>query len=45
MGEWREALTQENQALYDSLMRERLTPLLRAWLEGGRAAAGDPKLL
>jgi len=45
MGEWRNGLSQENQELYDTLMRERLSPALRVWLEGGRAAAGDPKLI
>jgi aryl sulfotransferase len=35
---WREALTPENQALYDALAPLRAEPGLRAWLEGGRAA-------
>jgi aryl sulfotransferase len=39
---WREALTAENQALYEELAPQRAPPALRAWLEGGRAAVGDP---
>jgi hypothetical protein len=30
-------------ALYERLAEERLGPRLKAWLEGGRAAAGDPR--
>jgi aryl sulfotransferase len=45
MDEWRQALSPENQALYESLCSERLDPALKRWLEGGRAAAGDPKTL
>ena len=39
LGEWREALTQENQALYEEIAAARVPAPLRAWLEGGRAAA------
>jgi aryl sulfotransferase len=39
---WREALNPQNQALYDELAPRRAPPPLRAWLEGGRAAVGDP---
>jgi aryl sulfotransferase len=42
---WREALTPENQALYAELAPQRAPPPLRAWLEGGRAATGDPRCL
>lgn len=42
LGEWREVLSAENQALYEDLAPKRVTPDLRAWLEGGRRAA-DPK--
>ncbi len=42
MGEWRSVLSAENQALYERLSTQRLEPKLKAWLEGGRAAA-DPK--
>ena len=44
MGEWRKALSAENQALYDKLYGERLEPALKRWLEIG-GAAGDPKAL
>jgi hypothetical protein len=40
--EWREALTAENQALYEEIAPTRVPAPLRAWLEGGRKAA-DPK--
>lgn len=43
-GQWRDVLTAENQTLYEAVSRARLAPRLKAWLEGGRAAAGDPKL-
>ena len=42
---WRGALTAENQALYDELAPQRAPPLLRAWLEAGRAAVGDPRAI
>ena len=45
MGEWRTVLSEENQALYERLSSERLDSKLKAWLEGGRAAVGDPRLL
>ena len=38
-GEWREVLSPENQALYEKISRERLSPELKAWLERGRAGA------
>jgi aryl sulfotransferase len=44
LGEWRAALSAENQALYERLSTQRLEPNLKAWLEIGRAA-GDPKTL
>ena len=34
-GEWREVLSPENQALYERVARERLSPELKRWLEGG----------
>jgi aryl sulfotransferase len=43
MGQWREGLSAQSQALYEHLSAERLAPPLKAWLEGGHAAAGDPK--
>jgi len=45
LAEWPAVLSAENQALYDKLYGERLPPALKRWLEGGRAAAGDPKTL
>jgi hypothetical protein len=36
-GEWREVLSPENQALYEKIASERLSPELKAWLERGRA--------
>jgi aryl sulfotransferase len=45
LGEWREALSGANQALYEELAPQRVSPPLRAWLESGRAAAGDPRLI
>ncbi|MBG0792449.1 sulfotransferase domain-containing protein [Methylocystis sp. H62] len=38
-GQWRDALSAENQALYEKLSAERLEPRLKAWLEGGGRAA------
>jgi hypothetical protein len=45
LGAWRETLSAENQALYAELAPKRAPPPLRAWLEGGRALAGDPRLI
>jgi hypothetical protein len=42
-GAWREALNAENLALYEQVATQRLGPRLKAWLEGGRRAAGDPR--
>jgi hypothetical protein len=42
LDEWREALTPENQALYEQIAPTRAAPPLRAWLEGGRTAT-DPR--
>lgn len=39
LGEWREVLTPENQALYEEIAPTRVPPPLRAWLEGGCKAA------
>jgi aryl sulfotransferase len=41
-GRWRAALTPDDLALYDA-MAATLDPALRAWLEGGRRVAGDPR--
>jgi hypothetical protein len=37
-GEWREVLSAENQALYQKIASERLSPELKAWLEDGRGS-------
>lgn len=42
-GGWQEHLSAESLALYERIAAERLDARLRAWLEGGRAAAGDPR--
>ena len=42
---WKDVLTEANQALYQTLAPQRADPVLRAWLEGGRAKAGDPRRL
>jgi hypothetical protein len=41
--EWKSVLSAENLALYDRVANERLDPVLRLWLEGGRTKTGDPK--
>jgi aryl sulfotransferase len=41
-GRWHGILTNEDLALYDTKVRERLSPNLAAWLEGGRRATGEP---
>jgi aryl sulfotransferase len=40
---WRGVLTEDDLALYGDKVRERFTPSLAAWIEGGRRAAGDPR--
>lgn len=42
-GTWRDLLSAENQTLYEEIATARLGPRLKAWLEGGRRAAGDPR--
>lgn len=42
---WRTGLSPANLALYEDLAPTRVGPTLRAWLEHGRAATGDPKLI
>jgi aryl sulfotransferase len=41
-GRWRAVLTDDDLALYDAKVRERLSPGLAAWLAEGRRQAGDP---
>lgn len=43
MGQWATALTSESQALYEQVSATIAPPRMKAWLEGGRRAAGDPK--
>jgi hypothetical protein len=43
MGEWRDVLSPESRAFFDSIMEIRFSPKARAWIESGRGVAGDPK--
>lgn len=43
-GRWHDVLTDADQALYAARVREKFSPGLAAWIEGGRAAAGDPAI-
>lgn len=43
-GRWRDVLSGRDLALYESKTREWLSQSLAAWLEGGRARAGDPAI-
>jgi hypothetical protein len=36
-------LNDDDLARYDALERSRMSPGLRAWINGGRAAVGDPQ--
>ena len=42
-GVWQEFMTPENVARYEALTATRASPALAAWLERGRAGAGDPR--
>jgi aryl sulfotransferase len=42
-GRWREVLTEDDLALYDAKVRQKFSPALAAWLEGGSLVAGDPR--
>ena len=42
-GRWREELTDEDLALYQSRVEQELSPALARWLEHGRLVADDPK--
>lgn len=44
-GRWRNVLTESDLALYDAKVREKFSPGLAAWLEGGRHATDDPRQL
>jgi aryl sulfotransferase len=40
---WQGVLTEADNALYLKRLAEETSPALAAWLEGGRATAGDPR--
>ena len=42
-GRWRDVLTADDVARYEAKVREKFTPALAAWVEGGRRLAGDPR--
>lgn len=42
-GRWHDVLTADDLARYEAKVRERLSPALAAWLEGGRQLVGDPQ--
>jgi hypothetical protein len=39
MEAWRDGLSAENQALYETVNAERVDPEMKAWAEQGRGAA------
>jgi aryl sulfotransferase len=41
-GRWKDLLTDDDLARFDRLTHAKFTPAARAWIEGGRLAAGDP---
>lgn len=41
-GRWKDSLTNEDLSRFDRLAHAKFTPSARAWIEGGRLAAGDP---
>ncbi len=43
--QWRDVVSEADLKAYAAAVRERLTPGLARWLEGGRRATGDPALL
>ena len=42
-GRWKDVLSADDVARYERLAAERLPDGARAWIEGGRLAAGDPR--
>lgn len=42
-GRWQSVLSEDDVALYDAKVRQKFTPGLAVWMEGGRAKAGDPR--
>lgn len=41
-GRWKDVLSEADLARFERLSADRFTPSARAWIEGGRLAAGDP---
>lgn len=41
-GRWRDVLTDDDLRRFEQVSAKKLTPAARAWIEGGRLAAGDP---
>ncbi len=44
-GRWRGVLTDNDLALYNAKVREKFTPGLAAWIEGGRRVSGEPRAM
>ena len=42
-GRWKDVLTDGDLARFDRMATAKFTPAARAWIEGGRLAAGDPE--
>jgi aryl sulfotransferase len=42
-GRWRGIPTDDDLASYDAKVREKFSPGLAAWLEGGRLSTGEPR--
>lgn len=42
-GRWKDLLTDDDLARFDRLTHAKFTASARAWIEGGRGAAGDPR--
>jgi aryl sulfotransferase len=43
IGRWRHVLRSDDLATYERKVREKFTPALAAWIEGGKKAAGEPR--
>ena len=41
-GRWKDVLSDADLRRFDKLAHAKFTPAARAWIEGGRLAAGDP---
>jgi len=44
-GRWRDILTAADLARFDDVVRGKFSPACAAWVQGGRLAAGDPRML